>query len=62
MEVLQQRGKKHSAILREQQESFGGSSQGGGLRYSNSIIFWLKCDQVISKSLIIILFFPIQLV
>ncbi|GLV32183.1 uncharacterized protein CBL_11860 [Carabus blaptoides fortunei] len=47
LEVLKQRGRRHSDILREQQSSEGGSSLGGPLRYPDSVIFWLRCDQKI---------------
>ncbi|KAI4471153.1 trna dimethylallyltransferase [Holotrichia oblita] len=45
LEVLQQKGKRHSDILKEQQSSEGGSSTGGGLRYPNALILWLQCNQ-----------------
>lgn len=46
LEVLQQKGKRHSDILKDQQSSDGGSSTGGGLRYPNALILWLQCNQV----------------
>lgn len=45
IEILVQKQRKHSEILKEQQSSAGGSLLGGGLRYPNSVVFWLQCDQ-----------------
>lgn len=45
LEIYKEKGRKHSDILLEQQNSEGGSNLGGGLRYANSLIFWLRCDQ-----------------
>ncbi|XP_022905415.2 tRNA dimethylallyltransferase [Onthophagus taurus] len=45
LEVLYRNGKRHSDLLAEQQTSEGGSSTGGALRYPNTIIFWLQCNQ-----------------
>lgn len=47
LEILYKRGKKHSDFLEEQQTSKDGSKSGGGLRYSNSVVLWLQCDQEI---------------
>ncbi|XP_053596974.1 tRNA dimethylallyltransferase isoform X1 [Microplitis demolitor] len=46
LEVFETHGAKHSEILRHQQVA-GGSSLGGPLRFPNSLILWLKCDQEI---------------
>ncbi|XP_046736568.1 tRNA dimethylallyltransferase [Diprion similis] len=46
LQVFDQFGTKHSEILREQQLA-GGSGLGGPLRYDNSIILWLQCDQAV---------------
>ncbi|XP_066254481.1 tRNA dimethylallyltransferase [Euwallacea similis] len=43
LEVLYQKGKKHSDILEEQCSN---SKSGGGLRFKNVIVLWLQCDQV----------------
>ncbi|XP_066152413.1 tRNA dimethylallyltransferase isoform X2 [Euwallacea fornicatus] len=43
LEVLYQKGKKHSDILEEQCSK---SKSGGGLRFKNVIVLWLQCDQV----------------
>ncbi|CAG9761647.1 unnamed protein product [Ceutorhynchus assimilis] len=49
LEVLYQQGKKHSDILEEQGN---GSKSGGGLRYDNVVVFWLRCCQeVLNKRL-----------
>ncbi|KAK4872668.1 hypothetical protein RN001_014697 [Aquatica leii] len=45
LEILQKKGRKHSDILHEQQTSKGGSAFGGGLRFSNALIFWVMCEQ-----------------
>ncbi|XP_056641723.1 tRNA dimethylallyltransferase [Diorhabda sublineata] len=47
LEILYKRGKKHSEFLEEQQASRDGSKSGGGLRFSNSVVLWLQCDQEI---------------
>ncbi|RZC33778.1 tRNA dimethylallyltransferase, mitochondrial, partial [Asbolus verrucosus] len=47
LEVLYQKGKQHSKILEEQQSARGASHTGGGLRYSNAIIFRLQCENTI---------------
>lgn len=48
LEVLRLKGRKLSDILTEQQKSEGGSSLGGGLRFSNAVVLWVQCEQVIS--------------
>ncbi|GJQ70862.1 hypothetical protein Trydic_g783 [Trypoxylus dichotomus] len=45
LEVLHQKGMRHSDIIKEQQSSIGGSTTGGPLRYPNALIFWLQCNQ-----------------
>ncbi|KAL3273478.1 hypothetical protein HHI36_014919 [Cryptolaemus montrouzieri] len=45
LEVLYQKGKRHSEILKEQHSSQGGSKTSGPLRYPNSVILWLQCDK-----------------
>lgn len=46
LEVLHQKGKPHSKILEEQHNSKGGSSTGGALRFSNTLILKLECEKV----------------
>ncbi|XP_043498979.1 tRNA dimethylallyltransferase [Polistes fuscatus] len=51
LEVFEQCGKKHSEILKEQRLE-GGSGLGGPLRYTNAIIFLLRCDkEILNKRL-----------
>ncbi|ENN70881.1 hypothetical protein YQE_12286, partial [Dendroctonus ponderosae] len=51
LEILHQRGKKHSEIIDEQCQT-SMSTSGGGLRYDNAVVFWLQCDQdVLNKRL-----------
>ncbi|XP_076049545.1 tRNA dimethylallyltransferase-like [Oratosquilla oratoria] len=51
LQVWEQTGRKHSEILRTQQEE-GGSKLGGGLRFSNVALLWIDCDQdVLDKRL-----------
>ncbi|XP_017775266.1 PREDICTED: tRNA dimethylallyltransferase, mitochondrial [Nicrophorus vespilloides] len=45
LEILEQKGMLHSEILNEQQKSEGGSAHGGGLRFSDVVIFWLQWDK-----------------
>lgn len=45
LEVLHDKGRKLSDILNEQHSSEGGSKTSGGLRYPNSVILWLQCEQ-----------------
>lgn len=45
LEVFQQNGTRHSEILKLQRLA-GGSGLGGPLRHENSIVLWLRCDQV----------------
>ncbi|XP_044758814.1 tRNA dimethylallyltransferase [Coccinella septempunctata] len=45
LEVLYDKGRKLSDILNEQHSSEGGSKTSGGLRYPNSLILWLQCEQ-----------------
>ncbi|KAK0089579.1 hypothetical protein PV325_006503, partial [Microctonus aethiopoides] len=44
LEVFENHGMTHSEILKEQRTA-GGSGLGGPLRYPNSLILWLRCDQ-----------------
>ncbi|KAJ8943601.1 hypothetical protein NQ318_006603 [Aromia moschata] len=44
-QVLHQKGRRHSDILWEQQSSKNGSTCDGGLRFANSLVLWLRCDQ-----------------
>ncbi|XP_024937608.1 tRNA dimethylallyltransferase isoform X2 [Cephus cinctus] len=46
LQVHEEYGMRHSEILRIQRLA-GGSGLGGPLRYQNSIILWLQCDQKI---------------
>ncbi|XP_076315822.1 tRNA dimethylallyltransferase-like [Tachypleus tridentatus] len=45
LQVYQQQGRPHSQVLQEQHSLEGGNSLGGPLRFSNTCIFWLQCDQ-----------------
>ncbi|XP_019864819.2 tRNA dimethylallyltransferase [Aethina tumida] len=45
LEVLYQKGKRHSELLEEQRSSEGGSLYGGGLRYDNALILWMICKK-----------------
>ncbi|KAF5272731.1 hypothetical protein FQA39_LY07758 [Lamprigera yunnana] len=47
LEILELKGRKHSDILLEQQTSAGGSALGGGLRFTNSVVLWITCDQTV---------------
>lgn len=42
LEILYQKGKKHSEIIDEQCTT---SKSGGGLRFHNAIVLWLQCNQ-----------------
>ncbi|XP_029173259.1 tRNA dimethylallyltransferase isoform X1 [Nylanderia fulva] len=44
LEVFHQHGKTHSELLKAQC-NIGGCGLGGPLRYSNSIILWLRCNK-----------------
>lgn len=44
--MLRLKGRKLSDILTEQQKSEGGSSSGGGLRFSNAVVLWIQSEQV----------------
>ncbi|XP_043282975.1 tRNA dimethylallyltransferase isoform X2 [Venturia canescens] len=44
LQVFEEHGKKHSEILKDQRTA-GGSGLGGPLRFPDSIILWLQCDQ-----------------
>lgn len=46
LEVLYQKGIRHSDIL-DDQRSKSGSSTGGALRFPKGLIFWLQCNQEI---------------
>ncbi|XP_042878743.1 tRNA dimethylallyltransferase-like [Penaeus japonicus] len=45
LQVWEQTGRRHSEVLREQQEQEGGSRLGGALRYPSTVILWVTCDQ-----------------
>ncbi|CAG9827753.1 unnamed protein product [Diabrotica balteata] len=45
LEILYKKGKKHSELLEEQQSAKDSSKSGGGLRFTNSLVLWLQCDQ-----------------
>ncbi|KAK8392812.1 hypothetical protein O3P69_014923 [Scylla paramamosain] len=47
LQVWEQTGRPHSALLRVQREQEGGSGLGGALRFPHALIFWLTCDQEI---------------
>lgn len=46
LQIMSQNSVKHSVLIEKQKES-GGSSLGGGLRWQNVGIFWVRCDQEI---------------
>ena len=46
IQIIKQNGRKMSDLINDQQSADGGSSLGGPLRFSNSIVFWLQSDQV----------------
>ncbi|KAL0107322.1 hypothetical protein PUN28_015696 [Cardiocondyla obscurior] len=51
LEVFHQHGKKHSELLKVQRNA-GGCGLGGPLRYSDSVILWLRCNKkVLDKRL-----------
>ncbi|XP_066992255.2 tRNA dimethylallyltransferase isoform X2 [Anabrus simplex] len=45
LQVFEQLGRTHSAVLQEQREVAGGSELGGPLRFPHSCILWLQCKQ-----------------
>ncbi|XP_018569009.1 tRNA dimethylallyltransferase [Anoplophora glabripennis] len=45
LEIFYQKGRKHSDILNEQHSSDNASGSDGGLRFLNSLVLWLQCDQ-----------------
>ncbi|KAK7084291.1 hypothetical protein SK128_017763, partial [Halocaridina rubra] len=45
LQVWEQTGRRHSEVLTEQQQQVGGSKLGGGLRYKNTAILWITCQQ-----------------
>lgn len=47
LEVFHDKSRKLSDILDEQHNSKGGSKTCGGLRYPNSLIFWVQCSQAV---------------
>ncbi|KAF7265879.1 hypothetical protein GWI33_020626 [Rhynchophorus ferrugineus] len=52
LEVYYSKGRRHSDIIDEQQSTKGGSKSGGGLRYNNACILWMRCDQdILNKRL-----------
>lgn len=46
LQVYEQTGRRHSQILEEQQQQEGGSKLGGSLRFPNTAILWVTCQQV----------------
>ena len=46
LQAWQQHGRPHSELLRSQREEEGGSTLGGPLRYPDTLIFWVQCQQV----------------
>ncbi|XP_076648271.1 tRNA dimethylallyltransferase isoform X2 [Halictus rubicundus] len=46
LEVFMQHGVTHSELLKVQRTA-GGCGLGGRLRYPNSVILWLQCDQIV---------------
>ncbi|XP_012282935.1 tRNA dimethylallyltransferase isoform X2 [Orussus abietinus] len=44
LEVFEQHGRRHSEILKEQRQA-GGCGLGGPLRFRDSILLWLRCEQ-----------------
>ena len=48
LQAWQQHGRPHSELLRSQREGEGGSTLGGPLRYPDTLIFWVQCQQVSS--------------
>nr|XP_053651055.1 tRNA dimethylallyltransferase-like isoform X1 [Cherax quadricarinatus] len=52
LQVWEQTGQRHSQLLELQQQQHGGSRLGGGLRYPNTAIVWVTCQQeVLNKRL-----------
>lgn len=45
LQVYQKTGRKHSEWIDEQKSMKGGNKFGGPLRYPNSLIFYLICDE-----------------
>lgn len=43
--VLSQTGRKHSDLLSEQRNQVGGGQFGGPLRYENTLVIWVQCEQ-----------------
>ncbi|XP_065651531.1 tRNA dimethylallyltransferase isoform X2 [Hydra vulgaris] len=47
LEVFEKFGKKHSELLKLQKTEDGSSQWSGPMRFPNSIVFWLTCEQKI---------------
>lgn len=45
LQAWQQHGRPHSELLKSQREGEGGSTLGGPLRYQDTLIFWVQCQQ-----------------
>jgi len=45
LQVLSQTGRKHSDLLSEQRNQVGGGQFGGPLRYENTLVIWVQCEQ-----------------
>ena len=43
--MLEQTGRRHSELLREQRSQEGGSRIGGPLRFPDCLVLWVKCEQ-----------------
>jgi hypothetical protein len=46
LQAWQRHGRPHSELLKAQREQEGGSTLGGPLRYTDTLIFWVQCQQV----------------
>ena len=45
LQIFEQHGKPHSAIIQEQQQRPGGNAYGGPQRYKDICVFWLQCQR-----------------
>ncbi|XP_066963285.1 tRNA dimethylallyltransferase isoform X1 [Macrobrachium rosenbergii] len=45
LQVWEQTGRQHSEVLKEQRQQVGGSHLGGALRFQNTAILWITCQQ-----------------
>jgi len=43
--VYQQTGRPHGQLIREQMSGEGGGALGGGMRFPNCLVLWVKCEQ-----------------